>query len=348
MRDGHYTDGQRSKALKYFLIFELLCLPALICIRNSLILTLSRLTRSRPILYLLYFLMFLNTAGTIAAIIFLIAQCRPIRANWDAHLTASHCLPPTHLVTMAKTWSAFSVVCDWTVALLPIPLLWNVRMRWRVKGAVMGILGLGIFCATLIRIPILPTLTSPKDSLYHIGVITLWAFLETGLGLLAASLTSLRPLLRRVFGGGGADDDDDDGVLVVQNHAHHDSRKYHRGWYGRGEDDAPASRIERWLRGLGFWSSARRGGSRYGLSHGSGRKSGKGKSGEQLVGGGSGSRGADDSWETMMYGETSVGMRTVVVEGAAAAGEDGESQKSFVGEGDIKVRRSICVEVPDD
>lgn len=88
--------------------------------------------------------MFLNTAGTIAAIIFLIAQCRPIRANWDAHLTASHCLPPTHLVTMAKTWSAFSVVCDWTVALLPIPLLWNVRMRWRVKGAVMGILGLGI------------------------------------------------------------------------------------------------------------------------------------------------------------------------------------------------------------
>lgn len=137
-------------------------------------------------------------------------------------------------------------------------------------------------------------------------------------------------------------------MLVVQNHAHHDSRKYHRGWYGRGEDDAPASRIERWLRGLGFWSSARRGGSRYGLSHGSGRKSGKGKSGEQLVGGGSGSRGADDSWETMMYGETSVGMRTVVVEGAAAAGEDGESQKSFVGEGDIKVRRSICVEVPDD
>lgn len=49
-----------------------------------------------------------------------------------------------------------------------------------------------------------------------------------------------------------------------------------------------------------------------------------------------------------MYGETSVGMRTVVVEGAAAAAEDGESQKSFVGEGDIKVRRSICVEVPDD
>ncbi|KAH7030043.1 hypothetical protein B0J12DRAFT_682530 [Macrophomina phaseolina] len=381
MHDGEYTLEQMKRALKYFVIWELLCLPAVICIRNSLILTLTRLTLSRPILFFLYFLITINTVATTATLIFIIVQCRPLHANWTLSLRETHCLPPTVLIRVAKSWSALSVVVDWSVALLPIPLLWHIRMRWRVKGAVMGILGLGIFasCATLVRIPLLPRLASPTEPLHNLGAITLWAFLEAGIGLVAASLTSLRPLLRRVFGA-------DDVVVVLdgRQRAYRARRAAsadpHRRWYGgttlagRSSGSGGAARP---LHAPSLLASLRRrlaaalatGGaaaqSWHDASSGSsasarafGGRSAKGKSGDQLVDGASTSSTAraeldDGGWDAALYyGDLSiVGMRTVVVEGAAAAasaGEDGESQRSFVGEGDIKVRRSICIETPED
>lgn len=37
-----------------------------------------------------------------------------------------------------------SISTDWVFATLPIFLLWNVQLDWRVKGSVMAMLGLGI------------------------------------------------------------------------------------------------------------------------------------------------------------------------------------------------------------
>lgn len=37
-----------------------------------------------------------------------------------------------------------NILSDWVFAILPIFLLWNVQLDWRVKGSVIVILGLGI------------------------------------------------------------------------------------------------------------------------------------------------------------------------------------------------------------
>jgi len=37
-----------------------------------------------------------------------------------------------------------SISTDWIFATLPIFLLWNVQLDWRVKGSVMAMLGLGV------------------------------------------------------------------------------------------------------------------------------------------------------------------------------------------------------------
>lgn len=37
-----------------------------------------------------------------------------------------------------------SISTDWIFATLPIFLLWDVQLDWRVKGSVMAMLGLGI------------------------------------------------------------------------------------------------------------------------------------------------------------------------------------------------------------
>lgn len=40
-----------------------------------------------------------------------------------------------------------SITSDWIFAILPIFLLWNVQLDWRVKCSVIGMLGLGILYA---------------------------------------------------------------------------------------------------------------------------------------------------------------------------------------------------------
>lgn len=44
----------------------------------------------------------------------------------------------------AYSFSAMTIVTDWLYALLPIPMIWNVRMTVRAKVTVGWILSLGI------------------------------------------------------------------------------------------------------------------------------------------------------------------------------------------------------------
>ncbi|GME50090.1 hypothetical protein GTA08_BOTSDO08417 [Neofusicoccum parvum] len=235
------------------------------------------------------------------------------------------------MVAMARAWSAISVAVDVCVALLPIPLLRGTRLRPAVQVALGAILGLGVFAsaATAVRIPALPLLAVREGYLWNVGWVAMWAFLETGVALCAAALTSLRPLL---------------GGWLVGEGGGRGRGAYHRQWWSeraegeRGREGWGGR--EKWRRVLRV--PRRAGGGR--------RRAGK----EGVREGGfvglevcrEWERGVQDSWETTLGGESSIGMRTVVVEGGEDV--DAESQKSIVGEGDIKVRKSICVEVPDE
>jgi hypothetical protein len=46
--------------------------------------------------------------------------------------------------TLSFAVAAVSITTDWIFATLPIFLLWNVQLDWRVKGSVVGMLGLGV------------------------------------------------------------------------------------------------------------------------------------------------------------------------------------------------------------
>jgi hypothetical protein len=70
-------------------------------------------------------------------------QCQPLAFTWGGTPTGT-CIPPTHLKFAAFFNSSVSVLTDVTFALLPVPMLWNVQMNWKVKTAVGGILSLGI------------------------------------------------------------------------------------------------------------------------------------------------------------------------------------------------------------
>lgn len=75
----------------------------------------------------------------------LLLECHPISFFWtqaDGKHTGS-CLPVKTLLDVAYVYSAFTIVCDFTLGFLPIFLVWELQMNRRTKTAVGGILSLG-------------------------------------------------------------------------------------------------------------------------------------------------------------------------------------------------------------
>ncbi|EMR81919.1 putative integral membrane family protein [Botrytis cinerea BcDW1] len=125
------------------------------------------------------------------------AKCRPLKASWDP-LTPGVCLEPRIIANFAYAISAETIFFDWLFALLPIPMLWDIKMSLRLKFSIMFILGLGIVAsiATIIRLKYLVAFLNVTDSLYSIAPVFVWSTIEIALGIVAASTATLRPLLR--------------------------------------------------------------------------------------------------------------------------------------------------------
>lgn len=71
----------------------------------------------------------------------LLLQCHPISYFWDKG-QPGHCVGWNVIIAMSWLWSIFAGMCDFTVGILPIFLVWNLNMDRRTKIAVASILGL--------------------------------------------------------------------------------------------------------------------------------------------------------------------------------------------------------------
>ncbi|KAE9973419.1 hypothetical protein EG328_004415 [Venturia inaequalis] len=94
-----------------------------------------------------------------------------------------------------------AISTDWVFAILPIFLLWNVQLNWRVKGPVIIMLGLGIFAsiAPIVRLKYLIGLNDRTRILDHLGNILVWASVEVNVGMFVANLPACRPILERAI-----------------------------------------------------------------------------------------------------------------------------------------------------
>ncbi|KAH8662395.1 hypothetical protein BX600DRAFT_542059 [Xylariales sp. PMI_506] len=197
-----YTREQELQTMKYFFLFQIFYVWSNIPIKLSICLSILRVAVSAPWLqWTLYFVGFVITCSSFITNVWLLTDCTPVSTYWNPATPGGRCRPSEQTVYMSTAYSIINIVTDWTMALLPVGLLWKVNMPWKQKLSCMAILGLGIFAsiATLIRIQYLPKFASTDDYLYWLGLIVLWTIVELGLALIAVSLMALRPLLRRCF-----------------------------------------------------------------------------------------------------------------------------------------------------
>ena len=77
---------------------------------------------------------------------FALFQCRPVSEFWKRAVQAmpqGTCMDTTTVVNLTYAHSAIITAVDWTLAILPIIIVWNMNMSMSTKLYIALILGLG-------------------------------------------------------------------------------------------------------------------------------------------------------------------------------------------------------------
>ncbi|KAF5572547.1 hypothetical protein FPANT_13004 [Fusarium pseudoanthophilum] len=185
---------QRSKM--HIWLFQTFYCCSLVFIKSSICVTLLRIAVKRSHRIIVWITLVASCISTIIVIMGLFTMCRPIQANWDK--SAGTCSPPTVITSLSYLVSAAAVATDWVCAILPGFMLYKTQMKTATKVSISIILGLGVLAsiATIIRLPYIKYYAYPQDYVYNVGNITLWSVFESGAGIIAGSLPSLRRLLK--------------------------------------------------------------------------------------------------------------------------------------------------------
>ncbi|CAG8944418.1 unnamed protein product [Penicillium salamii] len=194
---GNENDFHR--AMMCFWIAQLFYVLTCVAAKVSIIIALLRITVDRIHAYVLYAAMILASAVGIIFFFFTLFQCTPVDFFWNrAQPGASgKCVSNNTLIGIAYLYSIGAAITDLTIGLLPVALIWNLRMNTRTKCAIILILGIGCIAsaAVIIRIPFVHHYKD-KEFLYNTYQISIWSNVEAGLGITAGCLTTLRPLIR--------------------------------------------------------------------------------------------------------------------------------------------------------
>ncbi|KAJ5765804.1 hypothetical protein N7520_005363 [Penicillium odoratum] len=193
------------KALLCWWLGQIFYVITCVVAKVSIIITLLRITVDRIHRYILYAAITLATAVGLVFLFFTVFQCNPVSYFWNRSPATGTCISTDLLIDIAYLYSVGAAVTDLTIGLLPVALIWNLRMNTRTKGAIIGILGIGCIAsaAVIIRIPFVHNYKS-TEFLYNTYQISIWSNVEAGLGITAGCLTTLRPLVRFLRDGSSA------------------------------------------------------------------------------------------------------------------------------------------------
>ncbi|KOC15797.1 polytopic membrane protein [Aspergillus flavus AF70] len=202
------TNHQRTTAMKYWFLCDVAyCLSSILC-KISVGIFLLRVTVDKIQRIVIYAVTTLAAVFGLMFLILLLAQCKPVEFFWMRLSTenpvSGSCINMTVIIVALYIFSAVSFIFDLTVGVLPVFVVRNLQMRRDVKFAVAGLLGMACIAsvAVLVRMAYVETLRNP-DFLYATVGIAVWSNIETGLGIFAGSLATLRPLLRMIRPGTG-------------------------------------------------------------------------------------------------------------------------------------------------
>ncbi|KAF6841256.1 integral membrane protein [Colletotrichum musicola] len=193
------TVEQAAVSLRAWYICEVLYSPITLAIRTSICLLLLRLAVSRVHRWIIYVNLAVVWAISIAFFLIMTFQCMPPSYFWrQLYGDPGSCINLNIVPDATIAHSVISALSDWCIGLLPIALLWNVNLNRRTKALVAVLLSMGMVAgvALIVRIPYVKRLAISADFLYETIDVAIWSVMEPALGIIAASVTSMRPLFQ--------------------------------------------------------------------------------------------------------------------------------------------------------
>jgi hypothetical protein len=140
-----YTMPQAARSLRGWYLCMAIYAPVTLTIRASVCVLLLRLSTSKHFKRLVYANLILIAIISTAFFFIAIFQCSPPSYFWMQVLGSKGYCHNKLIITYATTvHSALSAASDWCLGLMPIGLLWNVKINRRTKATVAFLLSLGM------------------------------------------------------------------------------------------------------------------------------------------------------------------------------------------------------------
>jgi hypothetical protein len=155
---------------------------------------LLRISIKRIHTWILYLAMLTSVVAGGAFFFVTVFQCWPVYRFWEDH-EESVCVSNNLIVGLAYTYSTFSIISDFTFAIIPGFLVWDLQLKRRAKVALIPLITMGCIAsaAVIARLPFIHFFNSP-DFLWDTTDIAIWSTVEQGLAITAGSLATCRPL----------------------------------------------------------------------------------------------------------------------------------------------------------
>ncbi|OAA43282.1 integral membrane protein [Metarhizium rileyi] len=153
-------------------------------------------------MWFLYIMVGMLFVISVVCVAFIFAQCTPAAALWDPSLgDKGKCWDPKVQQGYGYFTASFSVLSDFTLAIFPVSVLWNLQMEWRLKMSLMFFMGLGAFAgiASIIKTMKLETLSSRGDYTFETVDLIIWMMTEQFCIIIAACIPPMRSLFVTIY-----------------------------------------------------------------------------------------------------------------------------------------------------
>jgi len=144
-----------------------------------------------------YSLMAVVTGYSLASALVVIFSCYPFSKSWDITITDGFCvnLPVFYIANLS-----LNSATDIAVLILPLPMLWKLRMPFQQKIAVLAIFmtGSGVCVVSILRIRSLVILLDKDDVTWELVEGYIWSAIELNTAIVCATLPFTKQFLRGV------------------------------------------------------------------------------------------------------------------------------------------------------
>ncbi|TWU79071.1 hypothetical protein ED733_008639 [Metarhizium rileyi] len=243
------TVMDNTDALIWYFVGELLYIACTSLLKISVGFFLLRISADLRHIWIIRTPMILTAVFGLTYFFISVFQCSPVSAFWEHSPRApGYCISEGFVLVITYTASSLNCLADWVFGVLPVFFVWTLKMPFRTRVMVSVILSFAAVgsSATIVRATFVPSLLNKDDYLYATVDIATWSAIELGVGISAASMATLKPLVELLSYKVG---------LSSTGPSNSNWQDYHRGRHAQSgyirSASAPSVRIQNLRRGDG-------------------------------------------------------------------------------------------------